>query len=68
MGVAHNKFLAKVAPDLKKPRGFVVVDPDKVEVFMATAGQPAVGGGPENPGNPRGLGIKTIGDLQATSL
>ena len=34
VGVAPNKFLAKVASDLEKPAGFVVVSPDDVQAFL----------------------------------
>lgn len=34
VGVAPNKFLAKVASDLEKPNGFVVVDPARVQEFL----------------------------------
>lgn len=34
VGLACNKFLAKLASDLKKPDGFVVVPPDKVQEFL----------------------------------
>ncbi|QDU40052.1 DNA polymerase IV [Maioricimonas rarisocia] len=34
VGVAPNKFLAKIASDLKKPNGFVVVPPDGVQKFL----------------------------------
>lgn len=34
VGVAPNKFLAKIASDLEKPHGFVVVDPDSVQAFL----------------------------------
>ena len=34
MGVAPNKFLAKIASNLKKPDALVVVDPDKVQEFL----------------------------------
>ena len=34
VGVAPNKFLAKIASDLKKPAGFVVVHPDRVQQFL----------------------------------
>ena len=34
VGVAPNKFLAKVASDLEKPDGFVVVSADKVQEFL----------------------------------
>lgn len=34
VGVAPNKFLAKVASDLKKPDALVVVDPERVQEFL----------------------------------
>lgn len=34
LGIAPNKFLAKIASDLEKPNGFVVVDPDHVQGFL----------------------------------
>jgi DNA polymerase IV len=34
VGLACNKFLAKIASDLKKPNGLVVVAPDKIQQFL----------------------------------
>ena len=34
VGVASNKFLAKIASDLEKPDGFVIVDPDRIQEFL----------------------------------
>ena len=34
VGVAPNKFVAKIASDLQKPDGFVVVEPSEVQSFL----------------------------------
>ncbi len=34
VGIAPNKFLAKIASDLRKPNGFVVVEPDRIQEFL----------------------------------
>ena len=34
VGVAPNKFLAKIASDQRKPDGFVVVEPGEVQAFL----------------------------------
>jgi DNA polymerase IV len=34
VGVAPNKFLAKIASDLEKPDGFVIVPPERVQEFL----------------------------------
>lgn len=34
VGIAPNKFVAKVASDLGKPDGFVIVPPDAVQAFL----------------------------------
>ncbi len=34
VGIAPNKYLAKIASDLEKPHGFVLVEPDRIQEFL----------------------------------
>jgi len=64
VGVAPNKFLAKIASDLEKPDGFVVVRPEEVETFLKDLPVARLWGVGEKTGAIlRGLGIQTIGEL-----
>lgn len=69
VGVAPNKFLAKVASDLEKPDGFVVVDPDRVQPFL----DPLPVGRLWGVGRVTGsvferLGVRTVRDVRALPL
>jgi len=66
VGVAHNKFLAKVASDVSKPDGFLVVDLDNVQPFLDPLPVTKLWG-VGTVGNRRlqQLGIRTIGELRA---
>lgn len=65
-GVAPNKFLAKIASDLKKPDGLVVVYPEEIETFLAPLPVRKIPGvGPVTDAKLNQLGIKTCGDLAA---
>ncbi len=62
-GVATSKFVAKVASDLRKPDGLVVV-PDDVAGFLAPLPIERMWGiGPKTSPRLRELGYKTLGDL-----
>ena len=63
-GVAPCKFVAKVASDLGKPDGLVVVGPGEVEAFLAPLPVARMWGiGPKTAPKMRALGYETIGDL-----
>lgn len=63
VGVAPNKFLAKLASDLDKPDGFTVV-PDDVQAFLDPLDVGRLWGvGPRSLEVLHGLGVRTIGDL-----
>ncbi len=65
-GVAPNKFLAKVASDLNKPDGLVVVTPKRVDAFVRPLGVERIYGvGPVTAGRLEGMGLRTCADLQA---
>jgi len=65
IGIAHNKSIAKIASDLKKPDGLVVVDPNGVEEFLAPLPVSAITGvGEKTRRFLKERGVETIGQLQ----
>ncbi|HYW77986.1 MAG TPA: DNA polymerase IV, partial [Thermoguttaceae bacterium] len=67
-GVAPNKFLAKIASDLDKPNGFVVVAPEQVQQFLDPLPVGRIWGvGKQSNKTMQSLGVRTIGDLSRLS-
>ena len=69
VGVAPNKFLAKLASDLRKPDGLTVVptDPEEIRAFLAPLPATRIFGVGRVLGETlRAHGVKTIGDIQKT--
>jgi DNA polymerase-4 len=65
VGVAPVKFVAKIASDLQKPDGFVVVDAARVQEFLDTLPVSRLWGVGRVAGEVfRKLGIRTIGQLR----
>lgn len=65
VGVAPNKFLAKIASDLQKPDGFVVVDPEAIQEFLDPLPVGRLWGvGKVANQSLAALGIRTIGQLR----
>ena len=68
VGVAPCKYVAKVASDLDKPDGLVIVPPDSVTDFLAPLPVSFLwGAGKDMQGRLARLGLKTIGDVQKRS-
>jgi DNA polymerase-4 len=64
VGVAPNKFLAKLASDLKKPDGFVVITPDKIREILDPLPVGRLWGvGKKAELRLHALGYKTIGQI-----
>src|SRR5437899_2006871 len=69
VGVAPNKFLAKLASDLHKPDGLTVItDADKVQILAPLPVSKVWGVGKVTEKRLHELGIRTIGDLQRLPL
>jgi DNA polymerase-4 len=71
IGVAHNKFLAKLASDLEKPDGLTIVprDDTAVEAFLAPLAVRRIWGVGKVLGETlHANGIRTIGDLQGWEM
>lgn len=64
VGVAPNKFVAKIASDLRKPDGLVIVPDGSVSTFLAPLEIARLWGcGPKTVPVLNAMGIFTIGDL-----
>jgi len=64
VGVAPNKFLAKLASTIGKPDGLLVVPADDIESFLHPLPVTALWGVGETTGEElRRLGLKTVGDV-----
>jgi len=67
VGIAENKFLAKVASDLRKPRGRVVVPPGTGPRFLAPLPVERLWGvGPRTAEALHGIGLRRIGNVAET--
>ena len=67
VGMAHNKYLAKLASDAGKPRGFVHVPTDGVRLFLDPMPVSSIWGiGKQTLPKLKKLGVLTIGQLRKT--
>ncbi|WP_310619502.1 DNA polymerase IV [Flexibacterium corallicola] len=65
VGLAANKFLAKIASDLDKPRGFSVIGAGEAKSFLASQSTKIIWGvGAVMQKKLAADGIKTVGELQ----
>ena len=66
VGVACNKFLAKLASDLQKPNGLVIIEPDQVQQILSPLPVGRLWGvGKKGEKRLQALGLRTIGDITA---
>ncbi|MGH8442858.1 MAG: DNA polymerase IV, partial [Nevskiaceae bacterium] len=67
-GVAPNKFLAKLASDVRKPDGLFVILPDEIDAFLPGLPVGRIPGvGKVTDAQLGALGIRTIGELRELS-
>jgi len=65
VGLSCNKFLAKIASDLDKPRGFAALDPEQARALLKDKPVGFIFGvGPATQERLSQRGFRTIGDLQ----
>lgn len=65
IGIAPSKFVAKIASDLEKPSGFVIVAPANVQAFLDPLPVKRLWGlGPKTLPRVEGAGLKTFRDIR----
>jgi len=68
VGLSHNKYLAKIASDLDKPRGFSIIGRQETEAFLAPRSVRIIWGvGTALQASLEAAGIRTIADLRRWS-
>jgi len=67
VGIAHNKFIAKIASNQCKPNGLLEIDPEKVLKFLhPLAAKEIWGVGPKTNEQLAKMGLQTVGDIANT--
>lgn len=65
VGLSFNKYLAKLASDLKKPDGLLEITPENLDATLVPLPISAIWGiGPKSAARLVGMNIRTIGDLR----
>lgn len=68
VGIAPNKFLAKLASDLEKPDGLTIIAPETIdEILLPLPVERIWGVGPKTAERLHQLGIETVRDLRGLS-
>lgn len=68
-GAAPNKFLAKIASDLRKPNGLVVIPPERVLSFLEDLPVEKIWSvGPVTAKKLHRLGLRTAGEIQRADM
>jgi DNA polymerase-4 len=69
IGLAPNKFLAKIASELDKPRGFSAIGAAEAQTFLADKPVGILPGvGPATVSALAEIGLRTVGDIAAADL
>ncbi|RPI79802.1 MAG: DNA polymerase IV, partial [Desulfobacteraceae bacterium] len=69
IGIAPNKFLAKIASELRKPDGLTILTAEEIPAFIQTLSIKKVPGvGPKTLETLEKLGIRCLGDVSRVSL
>jgi len=69
VGVAPNKFIAKLASDRQKPDGLVIVTAEDVDAFLTPLPIEAIWGvGPKTAARLKSIGVHTVQDVRERAL